>query len=76
MSCQKRFPAGPTAAWAFTRGAPAIIKTGKTVGDIVGAFKSVSTAQYWREQDDRQQFVGELWQRNYPEHIICRWHVL
>ena len=43
-----------------------------TVGDIVGAFKSITTNQYIRgvKQNHWQRFDKKLWQRNYYEHII------
>jgi putative transposase len=43
-----------------------------TVGDIVGAFKSLVTNEYIRnvKQNNWQRFNGKLWQRNYYEHII------
>ncbi len=43
-----------------------------TVGDVVGAFKSLSTNEYIQnvKQNDWQPFAGKLWQRNYYEHII------
>jgi REP element-mobilizing transposase RayT len=50
---------------APTRGAP-------TVGDVVGAFKSLTTNAYIRGVNDAGwlPFDGRLWQRNYHEHII------
>jgi REP element-mobilizing transposase RayT len=53
---------------ATTRVAP----TGKTVGDIVGAFKSKTTVEYIRgvREHDWPPFDKRLWQRNYYEHII------
>lgn len=44
----------------------------KTVGDMVGAFKSIVTVEYIRgvKQNNWQPFHGKLWQRNYWEHII------
>ncbi len=50
---------------APTRGAP-------TVGDIVGAFKSLSTNAYINgvKRDGWMPFDRQLWQRNYYEHII------
>lgn len=53
------------ATGATTRVAP-------TVGDIVGAFKSVTTVLYTRgvKQSGWPAFRGRLWQRNYYEHII------
>jgi putative transposase len=42
------------------------------IGDVVGAFKSLSTNEYiWNvKQNNWQQFDKKLWQRNYYEHII------
>ena len=42
------------------------------VGDIAGAFKSLSTNTYISgvKQKGWQSFVKKLWQRNYYEHII------
>jgi len=50
-----------------------------TVGDIVGAFKSITTVGYIRgvKQFGWPPFAGRLWQRNYYEHIIRderEWH--
>lgn len=55
----------PACSWATTRVVP-------TVGDIVGAFKSVTTVVYTRgvRQTGWTPFRGRLWQRNYYEHII------
>ena len=43
-----------------------------TLGEIVGAFKSVTTNEYIRGVKDKgwQPFDTRLWQRNYYEHII------
>ncbi len=42
------------------------------LGDVVGAFKSITTYQYTVgvKEKDWQAFNGRLWQRNYYEHII------
>ncbi len=50
---------------AATRAAP-------TVGDVVGAFKSLFTVQYIRgvKENRWQAFDRRVWQRNYYEHII------
>ncbi|WP_299757204.1 transposase [uncultured Chloroflexus sp.] len=50
---------------ATTRVAP-------TIGDIVGAFKSITTVAYIRgvKQSGWPPFRGRVWQRNYYEHII------
>ena len=46
--------------------------TNPTVGDIVGAFKSITTNEYIKGVDDKKwrRFYKRLWQRNYYEHII------
>jgi REP element-mobilizing transposase RayT len=38
--------------------------SGKTLGQICGAFKSLSTREYWRWHE------GRLWQRQFFDHII------
>jgi REP element-mobilizing transposase RayT len=50
---------------AGTRPAP-------TVGDIVGAFKSITTDEFLRgvRESGWSPLNGALWQRNYYEHII------
>jgi putative transposase len=50
---------------AGTRPAP-------TLGDVVGAFKSITTHQYADgvRQKNWPSFNAKLWQRNYYEHII------
>lgn len=42
------------------------------LGDVVGAFKSITTHRYTRgvATDGWYPFRGRLWQRNYYEHII------
>ena len=44
----------------------------KKLGDILGAFQSITTVQYIRgvKSNNWQPFKGKLWQRNYYEHII------
>ena len=44
----------------------------KTVGDMVDAFKSITTVEYIRGVKTMgwTPFNGKLWQRNYYEHII------
>jgi REP element-mobilizing transposase RayT len=39
-------------------------ESGKTLGGLCGAFKSLSTREYWRWDD------GKLWQRQFFDHII------
>lgn len=54
---------------AGTRPAPT---RGTTIGDIVGAFKSITTDQYINSINtkDWKPLNGKLWQRNYYEHVI------
>ena len=44
----------------------------KTIGDIVGALKSITTNKYIDgvKNNNWPRFEGKLWQRNYYEHII------
>lgn len=44
----------------------------RTLGDIIGAFESITTVEYIRGVKNKnwQPFDGKLWQRNYWEHII------
>jgi len=43
-----------------------------TIGDVIGAFKSLSTNDYIAgvKQKNWQPFDQKLWQRNYYEHVI------
>lgn len=43
-----------------------------SLGDIIGAFKSITTLEYIRgvKNDHWQPFNKKMWQRNYWEHII------
>lgn len=52
---------------AGTRPAPTVV-----LGDVVGAFKSLSTNRYIRnvKQHGWAPFSGKLWQRNYYEHVV------
>ncbi len=49
-----------------------IAPTAKTIGDMMDAFKSITTVEYIRGVKNLgwQPFDGKLWQRNYYEHII------
>jgi REP element-mobilizing transposase RayT len=49
-----------------------IAPTPKTVGDMMDAFKSITTVEYIRGVKNLgwPTFNGKLWQRNYWEHII------
>ncbi len=49
-----------------------VAPTSKTIGDMMDAFKSITTVEYIRgvKNIGWESFVGKLWQRNYYEHII------
>jgi len=56
-----------------TKGDPqGIPPTRKTVGDIIGAFKSITSVEYIRGIKTKgwPEFDRRIWQRNYWEHII------
>ena len=48
------------------------IKPAPTLGDIIGAFKSITTHKYIQgvDNNDWPQFYKRLWQRNYYEHVV------
>ena len=48
------------------------IQKKKTLGDIMGAFQSITTVKYIQgvKTKDWKRFDRRLWQRNYWEHII------
>ena len=54
------------------RAATRAVPPGVVLGDVVGAYKSVTTVEYSRgvKTDGWLRFSGRLWQRNYYEHII------
>jgi REP element-mobilizing transposase RayT len=41
-----------------------------TVGDIIGAYKSLVMNECLKIYKSRNEFMGTFWQRNYYEHII------
>jgi len=51
---------------------PVVAPTNKTIGDMMDAFKSITTVEYIRgvKNCGWPPFNGKLWQRNYWEHII------
>jgi REP element-mobilizing transposase RayT len=44
--------------------------TNKTVGDIVGAYKSLVANECLEIFKSKNETMGKLWQRNFHEHII------
>ena len=67
-----RLMAGAQTKLATTRVAPMRNENAPTLGDIVGAFKSITTVEYIRGVKELgwSRFEKRLWQRNYYEHII------
>ncbi len=57
---------------APTRGAPTGATNHKTIGNVVGAFKSLTTNAYIHgvKNENWPPFNKYLWQRNYYEHVI------
>jgi len=53
-------------------GAPTRSVGAPTLGNIIGAFKSITTVKYIEnvKKNNWKQFLKKLWQRNYWEHII------
>ena len=51
--------------WAGASPAPTV-----TVGNIVGAYKSLVANQCLKICKSHNEYMGKLWQRNYWEHII------
>jgi hypothetical protein len=41
-----------------------------TVGNIIGAFKSLTMKKCLKTYKSQSKYLGKLWQRNYFEHII------
>lgn len=57
---------------ALDHGIRAITRVAPTLGDVVGAFKSITTDEYIHGVKMLKwvPFSGRLWQRNYYEHVI------
>lgn len=57
---------------SFVTGSRATTRVAPTLGEIVGAFKSMTTVEYVRgvKTSAWPKFPGRLWQRNYYEHVI------
>jgi putative transposase len=51
---------------------PDVGAMGTRLGDVVGAFKSMTTVDYIRGVKAKgwPKFRGQLWQRNYFEHVV------
>jgi len=57
---------------SFTRGYSHLSPTGNgvTIGNIIGAYKSLVANQCLQIFKSKNEYMGKLWQRNYWEHII------
>ncbi|MEI8204266.1 MAG: hypothetical protein WCH34_14685, partial [Bacteroidota bacterium] len=53
--------------WATARVAPTIAPT---IGNIVGAYKSLVVNECLKIFKSNDEIMGKLWQRNFYEHII------
>ena len=62
----------PTTTGVGATGQGATTRVAPTLGDVVGAYKSLTTLGYVRGVKTMgwQAFPGRLWQRNYFEHVI------
>ena len=62
----------PATVVAPLEGAPGTETNAPTVGDVVGAFKSLFTVKYIQGVKEGRwpRFQGRVWQRNYYEHVI------
>ena len=60
------------------QGAPLHIKEANiskvTLGEVIGAFKSITTNRILKNYDKIDLKIGRLWQRNFYEHVIRNQH--
>ena len=60
------------------QGAPLHIKETNiskvTLGEVIGAFKSITTNRSLKNYDKIDLKIGCLWQRNFYEHVIRNQH--
>lgn len=65
-------PVGATLVVAQNRAGTSPAPTKSTLGDVIGAFKSITTHKYIQgvKESGWPPFDKKLWQRNYYEHII------
>ncbi len=64
-----------TSPMVYTQGHPqGVPLQNMTLGQIVGAFKSITTNRCAKLYDEYGKKMGKLWQRNYYEHIIRNQH--
>ena len=65
-------PVGVPLVGTRVEGDRATTRVAPTLGDIVGAYKSITTVGYTSgvKADGWHPYRGRLWQRNYYEHVI------
>ena len=74
-AAQESAPLGADTSGNDPRATTRVAPTGDrqyALGDVVGAFKSLTTVEYVRGVKTLRwpQFSGKLWQRNYFEHVV------
>jgi REP element-mobilizing transposase RayT len=64
--------AGASLVGALDDGIRATTRVAPTLGDVIGAFKLITTDEYIRgvKMLGRAPFPDRVWQRNYYEHVI------
>lgn len=48
----------------------ATARVAPTLGDVIGAYKSIVATQWLKICKEKDQIMGPIWQQNYYEHII------
>ena len=68
----ERFSVGAPLVGAHRPAAPGPADPLVALGDVIGAYKSLTTVEYTRSVKTRNwpPFPGRLWQRNYYEHVV------
>ncbi|MCE7897605.1 MAG: transposase [bacterium] len=56
-------------------GIRATVKVAPTLGQIIGAYKSMVVRTCLEMAKTNDKYMGKLWQRNYYEHIINPWRL-
>jgi len=54
----------------FIKNGRATARVAPTLGNIVGAYKSLVVNEWRKNCNERGEIYGSIWQRNYYEHII------
>jgi REP element-mobilizing transposase RayT len=67
VACDNRAGMDNNEATAHNR---ATARVAPTIGNIIGAFKSLVTNECLKIFKSKNEYLGKLWQHNYYEHII------